>query len=129
MSSNIVNIDASTRNYRKKIKYCMKNDTYQMIPPKINDNSLIIAQINVDGEWESFLHCSIKKRILTFATGFTNIKYRRQGISTKLRLWVIANIQNIDKYESLTMPGNYSALLLEKIGFHKEGNKMTKYNI
>ena len=127
MSSNIEQINNfNNPDYKKRIKKCMIGDSFQMIPPRLNDNSIIVAQVNENGEYEGFLHCSIKDKVLTFATRFTNVNYRRKGISTKLRLWIMENIPNIDRYESLTMPGSHSASLLEKMGFHKEDNKMVK---
>jgi hypothetical protein len=127
MSSNILQINKfNNPKYKKRIKNCMRGDKYQMEPPKLNENSIIVAQINENGEYEGFIHCVIKDKTLIFATGFTNENYRRKGISTKLRLWIMENIQNIDRYESLTMPGSHSVSLLEKMGFHKEDNKMVK---
>ena len=128
MSSNILQINKfNNPKYKKKIKNCMRGDKYQMVPPKLNDNSIVVAQINENGEYEGFIHCVIKDKTLTFATGFTNENYRRKGISTKLRLWIMENIPNIDRYESLTMPGSHSAKLLEKIGFYIENGQMV-YN-
>ena len=98
-------------------------ELFQMIPPRLNDNSIIVAHVNENGEYEDF-HCSTKDKVLPFATGFTNVNYRRKGISTKLRLWIMENIPNIDRYES-SMPGSHSASLLEKMGFHGR-HKMAK---
>lgn len=116
--------------YKKKIKQCMAMDDFQMVVPKLNDNSFIVAMVSAEGNWESFLHIviDINVNVLTFATGFTKASSRRNGYSTHLRQWVINNIPNISKYESLTMTESKSDLLLEKIGFVKENNKMVMYN-
>ena len=127
MDKIIVLNSSSDRTYKKKIKECMKGDEYQLSPPILNENSFLVVKIGLEDEWQSFLHCFVKDDILTFASGFTNSKFRRRGLSTELRLWVINNIKNITKIESLTMPGSHSASLLEKLDFHKEDNKMVKY--
>ena len=127
MDKIIVFNNSRDRTYKKKIKQCMKGDEYQLSPPILNENSFLIVKVSLEDEWQSFLHCVIKDNILIFASGFTNSKFRRRGLSTELRLWVINNIKNINKIESLTMPGSHSASLLEKLDFHKEDNKMVKY--
>jgi hypothetical protein len=117
----------SNKNYNKKIKKCMYQDKFKFNSPKLNKNSFFVVKIDDDNNWLSFLHCVIRKRTLIFSFGFTNINFRRKGLSSELRIWVIENIPDIDKYESLPMPGSYSKILLEKIGFIEENNKMVKY--
>lgn len=125
---NIICITKINKDYRKRIKRCIYKDPYQIVVPRLNENSFMVAQLNETGDWEAFLHCHINEEVLTFATGFTRKQNRRQGLSTKLRQYVLNNkIKNITKIESLTMPASYSDILLEKIGFVKEGNKMVKY--
>ena len=127
MDKIIVLNDSRDRTYKKKIKECMKGDEYQLSPPILNENSFLVVKIGLEDEWQSFLHCFVNNGILTFASGFTNSKFRRRGLSTELRVWIINNIKNINKIESLTMPESHSASLLEKLNFHKEGNKMVRY--
>ena len=127
MDNIIVFNSSRDRTYKKKIKQCMKGDEYQLSPPILNENSFLVVKVGSNDEWQSFLHCSIKNEILHFASGFTNSKFRRRGLSTELRVWAINNIKNINKIESLTMPGSHSEPLLEKLDFHKEGYKMVKY--
>lgn len=125
---NIICINKSSYNYKKSIKKCMYKDPYQLIVPRLNEKSFIVAQLNETGDWEAFLHCHINDNVLTFATGFTRKQNRRQSLSTKLRQYVLdTKIKNISKIESLTMPNSHSDTLLEKMGFIKEGNKMVKY--
>lgn len=71
----------------------MKGDEYQLSPPILNEKSFLIVEVSLEDEWKSFLHCFVKDDILTFASGFTNSKFRRSGLSTELRLWVINNIK------------------------------------
>ena len=127
MDTIIVLNSPGDRTYKKKLKECMKGDEYQLSPPILNENSFLVVKIGLKSEWQSFLHCFVKDDILTFATGFTKSKFRRRGLSTELRVWANNNIKNVNKIESLTMPGSHSASLLEKLDFHKENNKMTKY--
>lgn len=127
-SCNIICVNQISKDYKKSIKRCMYQDPYQIIVPKLNENSIMVAHVNKIGEWESFLHCHINEDVLTFATGFTRKQNRRQGLSTKLRQYVLdTKMKNIRKIESLTMPDSHSNTLLEKMGFIKEGNKMVKY--
>lgn len=125
---NIIYIDKTDKGVKKKIKKCMYQDPYQIIIPRLNESSFMVAHVNETGEWEAFLHCHINGDVLTFATGFTRKQNRRQGLSTKLRQYILNNkIKNIRKIESLTMPDSHSDTLLDKMGFIKEGNKMVKY--
>lgn len=125
---NVICINETSKDYKKKIKSCIYQDPYQIIVPRLNKNSFMIVHVNETGDWEAFLHCHINNDVLTFATGFTRKQNRRQGLSTKLRQYVLINkTQNIRKIESLTMPDSYSDTLLEKMGFIKEGNKMVNY--
>lgn len=127
-SCKIVFINKTSKEYKKSLKRCVYQDPYQIVVPKLCENSFIVAHINETGDWEAFLHCHINEDVLTFATGFTRKQNRRQGLSTKLRQYVLdTKIKNIRKIESLTMPGSHSDTLLEKIGFEKEDNKMVKY--
>ena len=87
------------KTYKKKIKKCMKGDKYQLTPPILNDNSFLVVSIGPDNKWQSFLHCFVKDKILTFSSGFTNKMFRRKGLSTELRIWVINNIKNINKID------------------------------
>ena len=77
---------------------------------------------------EVFFTNSIKNEILHFASGFTNSNSLRKHIMYILRLWVINNIKNINKIESLTM---YSILLhhFKKLHFSQCVllSKMVKY--
>lgn len=127
---NIICVNQTSKEYKKSIKRCVYQDPYQIVVPKLNENSFMVAHVNETGEWEAFLHCYINEDVLTFATGFTRKQNRRQCLSTKLRQYILNNkIKNISKIESLTMPDSHSDTLLEKIGFIKEGNKMVKYLI
>ena len=123
---NIISIFKNNKSIKKCIKNCMHNDEFQMIIPNLNNNSFIVAHTSEDGRWESFLHCCVNNDTLTFATGYTKKENRRQGLSTKLRLYILNNYKHIRQFESLTMPDSKSNILLEKIGFTKEGNKMIK---
>lgn len=123
----IICLSETSKDYKKKIKRCMYQDPYQIIVPRLSENSFMVAHVNETGDWEAFLHCYINEGVLTFATGFTRKENRRQGLSTKLRQYVLNNkIKNISKIESLTMPDSHSDTLLEKMGFRREGNKMVK---
>ena len=125
---NIICVNQISKDYKKSIKRCIHQDPYQIIVPKLNENSFMVAHVNERGEWEAFLHCHINEDVLTFATGFTRKQNRRQGLSTKLRQYVLNNkIKKISKIESLTMPDSHSDTLLDKMVFIKEGNKMVKY--
>lgn len=129
-NSSIIKVWKNSKIYKRKIKKCMCNDDiFQMIVPRLNENSYIVAHVNQIGDWESFLHCYVKNdTTLCFATGYTKYENRRQGLSTKLRHYIIQNNKHIHKFESLTLPDSKSDLLLEKMGFVKEGNRMVKYN-
>lgn len=123
----IICINVTSNDYKKKIKKCIYGDPYQIVVPKLNDTSFMVAHVNETGDWDAFLHCYIIEDVLIFATGFTRKQNRRQGLSTKLRQYVINNkIKNISKIESLTMPESHSDTLLEKLGFIKKDNKMIK---
>lgn len=127
-SCNIICVNKTSKEYKKSIKKCIYQDPYQIIVPRLNNNSFMVAHVNETGDWEAFLHCHINEDVLTFATGFTRKQNRRQGLSTKLRQYVLdTKIKNIRKIESLTMPDSHSDTLLDKMGFIKEGNKMVKY--
>jgi len=127
---NILCFNETCKDYKKSIKRCMYQDPYQIVIPRLNVNSFMVVQVNEKGDWEAFLHCHINEDVLTFATGFTRKQNRRQGLSTRLRQYVLnTKIKNIRKIESLTMPNSHSDTLLQKMGFIKEGNKMVKYLI
>jgi len=102
---------------------CLKGDKFGMTMPKLNDTSFLVVNVGDDDEWRGLLHCLINGDVLIFS-GYTNKEYRRRGISTKLRKYVIDKYEDIRRFESLTMEGSYSDVLLEKMGFIKEGNKM-----
>lgn len=124
----IICFNQTSNDYKKSIKKCTYHDPYQIVIPRLNENSFVVAQVNEIGDWEAFLHCHINEDILTFATGFTRKQNRRQGLSTKLRQYVLDfKIKNKRKIESLTMPDSHSDTLLQKMGFIKEENKMVKY--
>jgi len=127
--NHIMKVCKNSKIHKKSIIKCMRNGDYQMVIPKLNTSSFIVVIINEICEWKSFLHCYIiEQSTLIFATGYTKKEYRRQGLSTKLRLYVINEYKTvIQKFESLTMPDSHSKTLLEKIGFKKENNKMVKY--
>lgn len=125
---NIICVNETSKDYKKSIKRCIYQDPYQIVVPRLNENSFMVVQVNETGDWEAFLHCHINNEVLMFATGFTRKQNRRQGLSTKLRQYVLdTKIKKIRKIESLTMPNSHSDTLLEKMGFIKEGNKMVKY--
>jgi len=119
----IVVYNQKTRSLTKAIEKCLTGDTFGFRVPRLDSNNFIVAYM-IDNQIASFIYCVISNNILTFSTGFTNIHYRRRGLSTQLRQWIISNHKQIDKFVSLPLPDSYSRALLVKMGFREEGNTL-----
>jgi len=93
--------------------------------PQLDEDNILVC-LREGGIITSFVYCYIDNQtILTFVAGFTHRKYRRQGLSEKIRRWIIEYFPQIHEFRSVPLPGSKSYELLKKLGFEDKGMYMS----
>jgi hypothetical protein len=94
-----------------------------VIPKKLKNNEFIIA-IEEDSTIKSFIYFSLYDEYIQINYSYTTLQYRRNGLSTILRNYLINYAKQINKHRIVSVPFETanSISILKKLGFTKQEN-------